>query len=351
MTESATAHNPTPGPASIDASTMRQMYEKMHLIRTFEERAAEQYMRGNIGGFLHLAIGEEAAVVGAVTALRPTDPITSTYREHGQALARGSDPNAVMAELFGRTTGVCNGRGGSMHLMDRAHAFYGGYGIVGGSIPLAVGLGFAISYRQEDGVVMVMFGDGATNQGVLSESMNMAKLWHLPVIFFCLNNQYGMGTAITRAASDTELFTRAQAFDMPSRRIDGMDVMAVYSAVSDAAEYARSAHEPSMIEALAYRYRGHSMSDPDNTRPEEEKARWRARDPLITFERVLLGDAIASADELEQLRAANVTRVDEAVAFADGSPQVPISALADNVYAHPWSTNPRGGATMPSADQ
>lgn len=332
---------------AADADLMRQMFTTMHLIRAFEERAAEEYMRGNIGGFLHLAIGEEAAVVGSVMALEPGDPITSTYREHGQALARGSDPRAVMAELFGRATGLCHGHGGSMHLMDREHRFFGGYGIVGGSIPLAVGLGFAIAYRKGDGVALAMFGDGATNQGVLTESLNMAKLWHLPVIFFCLNNQYGMGTAVERASAETELFRRADAFDIPSHRVDGMDVMAVHQAVVDAAHHARTAQDPVMIEAIAYRYRGHSMSDPDRTRPEDEKARWRARDPLVTFERVVLGEGVLSADALADIRSANLARVDDAVAFATESPLAPDAALADGVYAHPWSDDPRGGATMP----
>jgi len=334
-------------PTGVDADLMQHMFATMHLIRTFEERAAEEYMRGNIGGFLHLAIGEEAAVVGSVLGLRPADPITSTYREHGQALARGSDPRRVMAELFGRATGLCNGRGGSMHLMDREHNFFGGYAIVGGSIPLAVGLGFAISYRHEDGVALVMFGDGATNQGVLTESLNMAKLWNLPVIFFCLNNQYGMGTAVDRASAETELFKRADAFDIPSRRVDGMDVLAVHQAVTDAAHHARNAQEPSMIEAIAYRYRGHSMSDPDRTRPEEEKARWHARDPLITFERVLLGEGMVTADALTAIRERNAATVEDAVAFANDSPPVAESALADNLYSQPWTDAPRGSALMP----
>lgn len=346
MADAPTPQDTTPAPAA-DADLMRQMFATMHLIRTFEERAAEEYMRGNIGGFLHLAIGEEAAVVGSVMALRQTDPITSTYREHGQALARGSDPRAVMAELFGRATGLCGGHGGSMHLMDRERFFFGGYGIVGGSVPLAVGLGFAISYRHEDGVALVMFGDGATNQGVLMESMNMAKLWNLPVIFFCLNNQYGMGTAVDRASAETELFKRADAFDMPSRRVDGMDVMAVYQAVTDATHHARTEQEPSMIEAIAYRYRGHSMSDPDRTRPEEEKARWHTRDPLITFERVLLGEGTVTAEDLTAIRDHNSATVEDAVAFANDSPVADDATLADDVYAHPWTDDPRGSAEMP----
>ncbi len=337
----------TATPPGADPELMQRLYATMHLIRTFEERAAEEYMRGNIGGFLHLAIGEEAAVVGSVLALRPTDPITSTYREHGQALARGSAPRAVMAELFGRETGLCHGHGGSMHLMDREHHFFGGYGIVGGSIPLAVGLAFAISYRQEDAVALAMFGDGATNQGVLAESMNMAKLWNLPVVFFCLNNQYGMGTSVDRASAEIQLLKRADAFDVPSHRIDGMSVLEVHQAVNDAAHQARTHQEPVMIEAIAYRYRGHSMSDPDRTRPEDEKARWRARDPLITFERVLLGEGLVTAEELAGFRAANQATVDDAVAFAIDSPLPSEAALADDVYAHPWNDDPRGDARMP----
>jgi pyruvate dehydrogenase E1 component alpha subunit len=334
-----------------DAPLMREMFATMWLIRRFEERAAEEYMRGRIGGFLHLAIGEEAAVVGSVAALRPTDPITSTYREHGQALARGSDPGAVMAELFGRSTGICGGRGGSMHLMDRDRHFYGGYGIVGGSIPLAVGLGLAAAYRREDAVAMAMFGDGAVNQGVLAESMNIAELWRLPVVFFVLNNRYGMGTALERASATPDLFKRAEAFDMPARQVDGMDVMAVYAAVHEAARMAREERQPSMIEALAYRYRGHSMSDPDTTRAGEEKERWQARDPLVTFERVLLGEGTLTGADAAAVRERAEATVEAAARFAEESPPVPEAELAHDVYAHPWSDEPRGSALMPPAPQ
>lgn len=340
---SAAQSNP---PARPEADLMREMFTRMCLIRRFEERAAEEYMKGNIGGFLHLAIGEEAAVVGTITALRATDPITSTYREHGQALARGSDPKAVMAELFGRSTGICGGLGGSMHLMDVAHHFYGGYGIVGGSIPLAVGLAFAIQYREEDGVALAMFGDGASNQGVLAEVMNMAELWDLPVVFFVLNNQYGMGTAVDRASAEPEIFKRAQAFSMPARQVDGMDVLAVYEAVHEAARMAREG-KPSLIEAKAYRYRGHSMSDPDTTRAADEKERWQARDPLVTFERILLGEGVLTRDQIDALRAQVATTVEDAVAFADQSPAVPDGELARHVYAHPWNDDPHGSALMP----
>jgi pyruvate dehydrogenase E1 component alpha subunit len=326
---------------------MRDMFERMNLIRRFEERAAEEYMKGNIGGFLHLAIGEEAAVVGTISALRPTDPITSTYREHGQALARGSDPKAVMAELFGRATGICGGLGGSMHLMDRERHFYGGYGIVGGSIPLAVGLAWAIHYRKEDGVALAMFGDGAVNQGVLAEVMNMAELWNLPVVFFVLNNQYGMGTAVERASAEPDLFKRAEAFSMPARQVDGMDVLAVHEVVREAARLARDERQPSMIEARAYRYRGHSMSDPDTTRATEEKERWQARDPLVTFERILLGEGVMTREEIDEVRQRVAGVVEDAVAFADASPSVAESQLARHVYASSWNDDPRGSALMP----
>lgn len=344
MTENASPLSP---PERPDAELMLWMFESMVLIRRFEERAAEEYMKGNIGGFLHLAIGEEAAVVGSIAALRPTDPITSTYREHGQALARGSDPGAVMAELFGRSTGICGGLGGSMHLMDAERHFYGGYGIVGGSIPLAVGLGFAISYREEDGVAMAMFGDGAVNQGVLAESMNMAALWELPVVFFVLNNHYGMGTAIDRASADTDLFKRAEAFGMPAEQLDGMNVMAVYRGVIEAARRAREERQPSMIEARAYRYRGHSMSDPDTTRAGEEKERWQARDPLVTFERVLLGEGTLTAQTADAIRRRVDERIDNAARFAAESPEVATEELARHVYADPWSDDPGGSAVAP----
>lgn len=335
-------------PALPDASLMRRMFETMWLIRRFEERASEEYMKGRIGGFLHLAIGEEAAVVGTIAALREDDPVTSTYREHGQALARGSDPKAVMAELFGRQGGLCGGRGGSMHLMDAPRHFYGGYGIVGGSIPLGVGLAWAIAYRDEDRVSLTVFGDGAFNQGVVAETMNMAQLWRLPVVFFCLNNQYGMGTPLERHSAEPDLFRRAEAYGMPARQVNGMDVLAVYDAVAEAVRLAREERQPSMIEAIAYRYRGHSMSDPDTVRATDEKQRWQARDPLVTFERVLLGEGVLTGDDVKEVIANADRAVEEAAAFAEASPAVPESELARHVYATPWSDDPRGDARMPS---
>ena len=349
MSSGTVTGSPTAPPPRPDAAEMRAMFTTMWLIRRFEERAAEEYMRGRIGGFLHLAIGEEAAVVGAISALRPTDPVTSTYREHGHALARGSDPRLVMAELFGRGTGICGGRGGSMHLMDRERHFYGGYGIVGGSVPLGVGLAFAARYREEDAVSLTMFGDGAVNQGVLAESLNMAELWHLPVVFLVLNNQYGMGTSVERHSAEADLFRRAEGYGMPAWKVDGMDVLAVRGAVSEAARMAREEQQPAMIELRAYRYRGHSMSDPDTVRAADEKERWQARDPVVMFERILLGEGVMSADDIAAARTQVEAAVEEAVAFAEGSPEVPPDELARCVYAQPWGDDPRGSALMPPA--
>lgn len=337
----ATSPPPVPPPGE-----MRGMFRAMTLIRRFEERASEEYMAGRIGGFLHLAIGEEAAIVGTVSALRPDDPLTSTYREHGQALARGTDPRAIMAELLGRATGICGGRGGSMHLMDRERAFHGGYGIVGGAVPLALGLAWASRYRGDDHVSVTMFGEGAANQGVVSECFNMAGLWDLPIVFLILNNQYGMGTPVERAAAVEDFYPRAAAYDIESWKVDGMDVLAVRAAVGEAARLAREERRPACVELLAYRYKGHSMSDPDTVRDADEKERWKARDPLVTFERVLLGEGIMDAPATQAMRADVDQVVDDATQFARQSPEVPVDQLADLVYAEPWNDDARGSALV-----
>jgi pyruvate dehydrogenase E1 component alpha subunit len=329
-----------------DHDEMRAMFRAMTLIRRFEEKASEEYMAGRIGGFLHLAIGEEAAIVGTVSALRPDDPLTSTYREHGQALARGSDPRAIMAELLGRSTGICGGRGGSMHLMDIGRSLYGGYGIVGGAVPLALGLAWAARYRDGEQVAVSMFGEGAANQGVVAESFNMAGLWDLPIVFLILNNQYGMGTPVERAAAMDDFYPRAAAYDIESWKVDGMDVLAVRAAVAEAARLAREERRPACVELLAYRYKGHSMSDPDTVRSAEEKQRWQARDPLVTFERVLLGEGVMDAAAVSQMQSEVQAVVDDAAAFAEESPEVPVAELADGVYAEPWNDDPRGSALV-----
>ena len=238
----------------------------MQLIRHFEERAQEMYMKAKIGGFLHLAIGEEATIVG-VTSVLGQDYLISTYREHGQAIGRGTDPKVVMAELFGKVTGTSKGRGGSMHLFDAERRFMGGYGIVGGNLPIAAGLALASDYRGEDAVTLCMFGDGASNQGTFGETMNLAALWKLPVVFMVVNNQYGMGTALSRHSAVTDLSSKAECLGVPGERVDGMDVIAVRECVAEHLRIAREDRQPTLVESLTYRFRGHSAADPEVYRP------------------------------------------------------------------------------------
>ena len=266
-----------------DPDTCRAVLSKMMLIRRFEERAGEMYAKAKIGGFLHLCIGEEATVVGATQALRDNDYLMSTYREHGQALARGTSADAVMAELFGRQDGCSKGRGGSMHLFDWDKRFLGGYGIVGGSLPLSAGVALACDYRETDDVILSMMGDGATNQGTFGETMNLAALWSLPVVFVIINNQFGMGTALHRHSAVTDLSLKAQGYGVPGTRCDGMDVLDVHSVVTDALKAAREDRKPQLVEAVTYRYRGHSMADPEEYRSKEEVEEWRGRDPIQAF--------------------------------------------------------------------
>lgn len=310
-------------------------YEQMLLIRRFEEAAAEMYTRARIGGYLHLNIGEEATVVGSIGALGPQDYIVSNYREHGHAIARGVDPKNVMAELFGKETGVSKGRGGSMHIADFSKHFMGGYGIVGGSIPLAIGIGLACQYRGNDGVVMSIFGEGATNIGAFNESANLAELWHLPVIFLCVNNLYAMGKRIEEDSAVTEIWRKACAYDMAAERVDGMDILAVYEAMSRAVDRARQEHRPTLIEAVTYRFRGHSMADAGTYRTPEEIDEWRGRDPIVSFRDKLEHNDLLDAAQANEIDARVERDVEDAVAFAEESPFPPVSSLYDDVYCEP----------------
>src|SRR6195952_1156618 len=242
-----------------EGDAAREWLESMMLIRRFEERAGEMYAKAKVGGFLHLAIGEEATIVGAVRAMRDEDFLISTYRSHGHALARGTDPNKVMAELFGKVTGVSGGRGGSMHMFDGERGFMGGYGIVGGTLPLAAGIAFSSDYRDTDEVTVCVFGDGAANQGTFGETLNLAALWHLPVVFMVTNNQFGMGTSLARHSAQTDLHKRGEGFGVHGLRCDGMDVVDTYEVMSEAIEKVRGERTPVLVEALTYRFRGHSM--------------------------------------------------------------------------------------------
>jgi pyruvate dehydrogenase E1 component alpha subunit len=317
-----------------DADTCRDVLERMLLIRRFEERAGEMYAKAKIGGFLHLCIGEEATVVGATQALRESDYLLSTYREHGQALARGTHPDAVMAELFGRVDGCSGGRGGSMHLFDAERRFLGGYGIVGGSLPLSAGVALAADYTGTDDAVLSMMGDGATNQGTFGETMNLAALWRLPVVFLIINNQFGMGTALHRHSAVTDLSLKSEGYGVPGTRCDGMDVLDVHAVVSEALHCAREERKPQLVEAVTYRYRGHSMADPEEYRTKEEVEEWRRRDPIAAFSERLVEAGVASEEDVEAADRRAMEAVDGAVAFADASPFPDLDALYDDVYVY-----------------
>jgi pyruvate dehydrogenase E1 component alpha subunit len=330
------AKTPTRGGAApgVDATLARQLLTDMFLIRRFEEKAAEAYTLGKIGGFLHLYIGEEAVAVGATSALRPDDYAISAYREHGHCLAKGADPKRTMAELYGRRDGLSGGKGGSMHLFDKSVNFLGGHAIVGAHLPIAVGVGFAVKYQGGDQVVVCYFGDGAVPEGEFHESMNLAALWKLPVIFVCENNRYAMGTSVERALAQTEIWKFGQTYGIPSERVDGMDVLAVREAVARAVARARKQKTPALLEADTYRYRGHSMRDPAGAvyRTKEEVEREKLRDPIVLFrEKMLAADVLSEADVRAIEKDVN-DRVDEAVAFADASPEPPGEALFTDIY-------------------
>src|SRR4051794_21169158 len=317
-----------------DKDTCVAILERMILIRRFEERAGEMYAKAKIGGFLHLAIGEEATIVGAINAIRDEDYVMSTYREHGQALARGTSPEAVMAELFGRVDGCSGGRGGSMHLFDWERRFLGGYGIVGGNLPLAVGVGLACDYRETEDGILCMFGDGASNQGTFGESMNLAALWKLPVVFMVINNQFGMGTSLERHSAVTDLSKKAEGYGVPGSRCDGMDVLDVHAAIGEAMRKAREDRQPQLVEAVTYRFRGHSMADPEEYRSKEDVEEWRQRDPINVFKQRMVDEGLISGDDFQSLDEQAVKRVDQAVEFADDSPFPDLDSLYDDIYVY-----------------
>jgi pyruvate dehydrogenase E1 component alpha subunit len=310
----------------------REWLETMLLIRRFEERAGEMYAKAKVGGFLHLAIGEEATIVGAVRAMRDEDYLISTYRSHGHALSRGTDPKRVMAELFGREDGVSRGRGGSMHMFDVERRFMGGYGIVGGNLPLAAGMGLASDYMGTEEVTVCVFGDGAANQGTFGETLNLAALWRLPIVFMVTNNQFGMGTALERHSAVTDLHRRGEGFGVPGMRCDGMDVVDTHAVMREAIRRAREERQPVLVEAITYRFRGHSMADPEEYRSKEQVEEWRKRDPISTFADRLVDRELIEQGEPDRIDERVVERIDEAVAFADRSPFPPPESLYDDIY-------------------
>jgi pyruvate dehydrogenase E1 component alpha subunit len=315
-----------------EAAVAREWLSTMTLIRRFEERAGEMYAKAKIGGFLHLAIGEEATIVGSARAMRDGDYLISTYRSHGHAIVRGTNPDKVMAELFGRVDGCSKGRGGSMHMFDLERRFMGGYGIVGGNLPIATGLALGADYQETEDAVLCQFGDGAANQGTFGEALNLAALWKLPVVFMVTNNQFGMGTALERHSAVTDLHKRGDGFGVPGMRCDGMDVVDTYEVTTEALRRAREDRQPVLVEAITYRFRGHSMADPEEYRTKEQVEEWRERDPLKTFTARLAAEGLLSEDDVKEIDEEAVSIVDEAVAFADQSPHPEPASLYDDIY-------------------
>jgi pyruvate dehydrogenase E1 component alpha subunit len=320
-------------PPLPDAPTCFELLARMALIRRFEEEAGRQYQRAKAGGFLHLAIGEEATIVGTTSVMRADDYLIGTYRTHGHAIARGTEPGRVMAELFGRVDGTSGGRGGSMHIFDAERRFMGGYGIVGGNLPLAAGLALSSQYRGEDHVTVCMFGDGASNTGNFGETMNLAALWKLPVLFLVENNLYGMGTAVERHSAQTDLSQKAEGYGIPGRRVDGMDVIAVREGVAAGLRAAREEERPTLLEAFTYRFRGHSAADPEVYREREEVDEWREKDPIESFARRCVDEGVLGEREVQQARELADQEVAAAVEFAEASPEPPLDTMYEHLYA------------------
>ncbi len=327
-------------PTPDEVARLVGFYRQMLLIRRFEERTARSYTQALIGGYCHLNLGEEAAVVGLLSALSPTDYLFTNYREHGYAITRGIDPNRVMAELYGRTDGVSKGWGGSMHMFDRGHRLLGGYGIVGGQLPLATGAALAIDYRGGDEIVMCTMGDGTTNIGAFHESLNLAALWKLPIVYVIINNRLGMGTSVERSSAEPELFRRAVAFRMESSRVDGLDPVAVADASARAVATAR-AGRPYLLEVVSERLRGHSVVDPAKYRSESDVAELREHDPVVTFGARLVRDRVLDADAIAAIELEVTARVDEAATFAESSPSPDVATLFAYNYATPVANDSR----------
>jgi len=307
----------------------------MLLIRRFEEKAAEVYQAGKIRGFLHLYIGEEAVGVGALQALTMDDAVVATYREHGHALARGMSAASLMAEMYGKSNGCSGGRGGSMHFFDASHRFYGGHAMVAGGLPIALGLALADKMQEKARVTACFFGDGAVVEGEFHESLNLATLWKLPVLFCCENNLYAMGTAIERSHAVTDIARRAGSYGLLAEAVDGMDVLAVEAATRRAAEAVRAGQGPRFLEFRTYRFRAHSMADPELYRSKQEVESWKLRDPIATFSARLRAERVVGDADIEEIEAAVADEVAAAVAFAEAGPWEPIEDLTEFVTAGP----------------
>jgi pyruvate dehydrogenase E1 component alpha subunit len=342
-------------PSHPDDAQLRRLFELMLLIRAFEPEAERQYKAAKIGGYCHLATGQEAAHVGAVGAMRDDDVLITAYRDHSLALARGVSPKAVMAELFGRVDGCAHGRGGSMHLLDVGRNFFGGWGIVGGHLPVATGRALELTRRGERRAVLCELGDGAVNTGAWHESLNLAALWDLPIVFLVVNNVYGMGTHVERASAEPELYKRAAAHRMHGERVDGDDLLAVLDATGRLLAAARDDRSPSVLEAMTYRYRGHSVADAGlSYRSKEEIEEHRRHDPIDRAADALADRGALRREQLDELREHAEQQVREAVEFADESPEPDVESLAEHLYGDPASAEQharmRAGAPFGEAE-
>lgn len=345
-TRSSAGTSPTSRSSKATAATKKnneqlvEFYREMMLIRRFEERAARAYTQALIGGYCHLNLGEEAAVVGLMSAMRPTDYLFTNYREHGYAITRGIDPNRVMAELYGRIDGVSKGWGGSMHMFDVTQRLLGGYGIVGGQLPLATGAALAIDYREQDEIVLCTMGDGTTNIGAFHEALNIAAIWNLPIVYVIINNGLGMGTTVAAASGEPELYKRASSYRMASERVDGLDPVQVYEAAQRAVASARNG-KPFLLEVMTERLKGHSVVDPAKYRSADEVEQLKENDPVHTFAAKLLADGVLDEDQLTKIDEEATARIVEAAAFAEASPFPDITTLFDYTYATPVPNDSR----------
>ncbi len=316
----------------MDKATQLEWYRQMVLIRRFEQKCAELYQLGKIGGFLHLYIGQEAVAVGSIAARQENDHVITAYRDHGHALAVGSPTNKVMAELLGKATGVSKGKGGSMHLADVARRYWGGYAVVGGHVPLAVGIALAEQYKGTDSAVLVYMGDGSTNIGYFHESLNLAGVWDLPLVFIVENNQYGMGTAVARASAAPDMVTRGAAYGMPAEQVNGMNIYDVYAATAKALDSVRAGKGPYFLELVTYRFEGHSMGDPLRYRTRDEVEKWREDDPIGILAHHLRQEAVASQEELEAIDKLVEAEIEESVRYAEESPFPAPEQLFADIY-------------------
>jgi pyruvate dehydrogenase E1 component alpha subunit len=317
----------------MDKNEYLDIYHQMVLIRRVEERAAELYQQGKIGGFLHLYIGQEAVSTGLISARKPQDPVITAYRDHGVAINVGISAKQVMAELLGKATGISKGKGGSMHMADADKNYWGGHAVVGAHLPIAAGLALGDQYRSTDGVTICMFGDGATNIGFFHEAVNLSKVWNLPVLWVTENNKYGMGTSIERASAVSEIRQKAEGYGIPNARVDGMNVIEVRQTAEEYLEHVRSGNGPFFLEAVTYRYRGHSMGDPERYRQKDEIEKWQQEDPIGIFRTFLLKEKIAASEELDEVEEQVEVETQEAIEFAEASPEPAPEELFTHIYA------------------